>query len=264
MTADEWAAEASTATATQIAHDFDAGLRAVWADVEMRTRDGALAIAASLASTIGADGIDVLESDVPYPEQLAARNLVRTSQQGDSTLLRLMPGLSGISMATMVGHLLLATVNPFALLMVGGALGVKIVEVHGRREDRARARADVQRHIQSVASQARLEFGNALTHLIETLRTQLTELIEDRMRARLKELNDAYVVANRHLTEAEQVLEPQRDECRLVLAQLRGLTGRARELTSALSGPAGALGAATGSAATGSSGTGGTGAGGAA
>jgi GTP-binding protein EngB required for normal cell division len=234
VTSDRWAAEADTSTATQIAHDFDAGLRAVWTDVEGRTREGALAIAGYLASTLGAEGIDALDADMPYPEQLAARNLLLTSepQAGglSGRLSRLMPGLSGVSMASMLGHLLFASVNPFAILGIGGVVAGMLNSGNQERAARARVRADVQRHIQSVASQARFEFGVALDKLTETLRAQLTDTIEERMGMRLRELTAAIADANRHLEESEQVLAPQRAECEQALGRLRALSARAGRL----------------------------------
>jgi GTPase SAR1 family protein len=243
---ERWVATADTATASQIAHDYDAGLRAVWTDVEARTREGALAIAAHLADMLGADGIDALDADVPYPEQLAARQLLLTSEPEakgfGGKLARLMPNLQGVSMASMVGHLLFSAINPFAVFAIGGLLAGL---VGGDRRDqaaRARARADVQRHIQSVSNQARFEFGNALGDLIKSLQDQLTETIEDRMRARRDELSAAIAEASRHLEESEQVLAPQREACERVLARLRELSSRAGQLT-AIEGAAGIGGA---------------------
>ena len=235
VSSDAWVARATTATASQIAHDFDAGLRAVWADVEARTREGALAIAAYIAQSLGTEGVDALDADVPYPEQLASRQLLIGSepQQGGirGQLGRLMPNLQGVSLVSMLGHLLFATLNPFAVLAGGGVVAWLLGKNRREQQDHARARAEVQRHIQFVVSQARMEFANALGELIESLQEQLRETIEDRMQKRQAELSAAIVEAKRHLEESEQVLAPQRDACEKMLGRLRALMTRAGALT---------------------------------
>lgn len=227
-------ASVTTATASQIAHDYDAGLRAVWADVESSTREGALAIAANLAAMLGAEGIDALDADVPYPEQLASRQLLLTSEpqpQGfGGRLARLMPSLQGVSMVSMLGHLLFAAVSPFTIVAIGGAVATLLGRERGDQAARARARADVQRHIQTVSSQARLEFGNGLDDLVQSLKDQLRDLIEDRMAKRQAELSAAIAEASKHLEESEQVLAPQREACERILGRLRALSGRAGQL----------------------------------
>lgn len=231
---DAMLASVTTATASQVAHDYDAGLRGAWADVESQTREGALAIAASLAALLGAEGIDALDADVPYPEQLAARQLLLTPEpqpQGfGGRLARLMPSLQGVSMVSMLGHLLFAAVSPFAIVAIGGAVATLLGRERGDQAARARARADVQRHIQGVSSQARFEFGNALDNLVRSLKEQLQDLIEDRMTKRQAELSAAVAEATKHLDESEQDLAPQREACERILGQLRALSVRAGQL----------------------------------
>jgi len=241
VTAERWVAEADTATASQIAHDFDAGLRALWTDLESSTRQGAMGIAARIAAELGADGVDALDADVPYPQQLAqARDLQLTEEappEGlSATLSRYWPSMSGISMTSMAGHLLFAAINPLALIAVGGAVAAILFKGGKDKAAAARARADVQRHIQAVLSQARFEIPTTLQDAMEALQTEIRDTIADRMTARGRELAAAITDANRHLEESEQILAPQRAATEQALVRLRELGGRVGQL---IAGPAG-------------------------
>lgn len=231
---ERWLAKADTATVSQIAHDFDAGLRAVWTDVDARTREGALEIAAAQAAKLGGEGIDALDADVPYPEQLAARKLLLTEEPQakglGGRLARIMPNLQGVSMVSMLGHLLFASVNPFAVFAIGGTIAALVGNERQDQAARARARLDVQRHIQSVSNQARTEFGNALTDLVQSLQDQITTLMEERMRSRLAQLTAEITAAEHNRDKSEQALAPQREACAKLLARLRELAARAGRL----------------------------------
>lgn len=88
----------------------------------------------------------------------------------------------------------------------------------------------MQRHIQTVSSQARFEFGVSVEKLIESLQEQLSDLIDNRMRRRQAELAAAIIEARKHQSESEQVRAPQRAACDQVLDRLRVLSGRAGQL----------------------------------
>ncbi|MGH3205963.1 MAG: dynamin family protein [Streptosporangiaceae bacterium] len=235
VTAERWVAEADTATATQIAHDFDAGLRALWTDLESSTRQGAMGIAARIAAELGAEGVDALDADVPYPQQLAQAPDLQLSGESrpeglSATLSRYWPSMSGFSMTSMAGHLLFAAINPLALVAVGGAVAAILFRGGKDKAAAARARAELQRHIQATLMQARFEIPTAMQDGMEALQTEIRDTIADRMTARGRELAAAITEANRHLEESEQVLAPQRAATEQALRRLRELGSRTGQL----------------------------------
>jgi predicted GTPase len=239
LTAEEWTAEADTATATQVAHDFEAGVLAMWADIESGSREGALRIAAEIAAELDTQQIDALSIDVPNPEQLTllpGMTLTEEAKEkGASALLaKYWPSMSGFSMTSMAGHLLFAAVNPIALIGVGAVVAATLFSKNKARADIARARADVQRYVQSVLARARVEIPNAMHEALESLHSELETAINERMTARDREMESAIAEASRHLEASEQELLPQRSATQLSLRQLAGLTARAEQLADSL------------------------------
>jgi len=237
-TAERWVADANTATASQVAHDFDAELRALWTDLETSMRQGALSIARRIAAKLGAVGVDALDADVPYPEQLArTRDPWRSEAPPPDGLpeavSRYWPAMSGFSMvALVVAHLGLA-IPPLGLVGAGAALGWMIMKGRGATEANARARADVHRHIQGLLNQARIELLTALQDGMEAMQNEIGDGIRKRMAARDCELSAAKAEALRHLEESGQVLKPQREATEQALRRLGGLSARTAELTAA-------------------------------
>jgi GTPase SAR1 family protein len=227
-------AAVTTASASQIAHDFDAGLRAIWTDIESGTRAEALEVAANLAATLGAEGVDALTVEVPYPDQLASRQLVMTAgalpQGVGGRLVRLMPSLQGVSMVSMLGHLLFAAVPPLAIVAIGGAVATLLGRERGDQAARAQARTDVQRHVQDGVTQAQFEFKNALTLLVKSLRAELTALVEERMAKRRAELSAAKDEAARQLEESAEDRAPQLAACERIQERLSVLSKRVDQL----------------------------------
>lgn len=82
--AEEWASQADTATATQIAHDFDAGLQAIWADVVTRVTQGVLDIAAALPASSARRGSTCSTPKSRTPSSVPFRGAgVRRGQRGN-------------------------------------------------------------------------------------------------------------------------------------------------------------------------------------
>ena len=241
--ANRWIADADAETATQIAHDFDARLRALWTDLESSARAGAVGIAARIATALGGDGVDAPGTDVPYPEQLArAADLQLTPEAPPDgfadRLTRLWPSLGGFSMTALAVHTLFASVivPPLALVTVGGVVAAILAKGHHDRAATARARADLLQHLQSVLGQVRFEIPNAVNDVLEQLKIRIRDTVTGRMAARQGELTAAIAAANRHLEESEQVLAPQRAATEQALRRLRLLADRAGQLTASSAG----------------------------
>jgi len=241
--AEQWAREADTATVTQVAHDFDAGTQALWAELSALVGEGALRIAAHTAADVGEAGLDGLDADMPYPdqlEQLPEFQLAEEQREGgwSGALRRYWPALPGVSMTSMAVHIFIASINPFALIGVGGMVAAALLKSGKQQADKARARDEVYRHIQTALNHIRVEIPVALQDGMEAYQNAISDLISDRIQAREQELETAIDEAAQHLQESEEQLAPQRAAAEQDLRQLRELTARTEQLATRVYRPA--------------------------
>ena len=232
------AADADAATAPAVAHDFDAGVRALWSDLEAATTDGAAAAATMVAAGLGADGVDALDTDMPYPEELAGLGPLRLTEEGkakgvSATLARYWPSLSGVSMTSMAAHLVLSAVNPILLIGVGGVAAAMLYQAGQTGRDNARARADLMRHMREVLGRVRVEMPAAQQDAMAALREEIELVISDRLRDRDAELEAAIAEAAANVAAAEDDLTPKRAAAQVALLQLRLLAEQATAATAA-------------------------------
>jgi len=229
LTADRWIADVGTATVTQIAHDLDAGVQALWADLESGARQGGATIAADIAAQLNAGGIGTLAMDMPAPDELRQLPGIQlteeTAKAGAAGLLA--RHYQGVAMTMFAGHLVLAAVNPLLLLPAGVLLGRVLYAESKAKEDAARLRADVQRHVRAVITRVGVEAPRALQDGLEALRCDIEDAMTARMNARASELESAIARGKRDLQASEEELAPQRSAAEQVLRQLRGLLGQA-------------------------------------
>lgn len=235
-TADYLAAEVDASTATQVAHDFDAGVRALWAELETATRAGAMRIAAKVATEIGAEGVDALDAEMPYPEQLEQFTVLRRSKQEKvkgvaGAIDRYFPSLTGLSLTSMTAHLVLGAINPVLLLASGGAVAATMYRTRQLKERSAHAKADVARYMREILINVRAEMPNAQRSAMQALRDEIAQAISDRLRARDAELEAAIAEATANQETSERDLAPRRAATQVALQQLQQLASRAAKLT---------------------------------
>jgi hypothetical protein len=232
-------AEADAATATAVAHDFDAGVRALWADLEGATRDGAARAATMVAAELGAEGVDALETDMPYPEELGELGSLQLTEEGrakgvSGTLARYWPSLSGVSMTSMAAHLVLGSaVNPILLIGVGGVVAAMLYKSGQTRSDTARARADLIRHMREVLARVRVEMPAAQQDAMAALRDEIERVISGRLRERDAELEAAIAEAAANVEALELDLMPKRAAAQVALLELRQLAAGVTAATAA-------------------------------
>lgn len=233
VVADQWVAEADTATVTQITHDMNAAVQALWAELESAARQGAIVILGEITAELEDGGIDLLTLDLPYPEQLQQlpewRDTPDKKPEGVGLLARYFPGMG---MASMVGHALFAAVNPFLLLPIGAVLGHFVNKDREAQERRFRVRADAERYVRHVLTYVSTNVPNAIQDGLEILHTTIKDAITERMKARIGELEAAHAESQRNLQASEQELAPKREATDKALQQLRGLADVAAQLTS--------------------------------
>jgi Dynamin family len=233
--ADQWIAMADTDTVTQIAHDLDASLRAMWADLVTDARTGAISIAARITASLGADTMDalLLDMDNPYPQQLAEGGELRPSPEGSpqgfaEKLTNVWPSLSGFSVTAMAAHMVLGlAVPPLAIVSIGGILALYLHQGRRKQAATARARADLQRHVQGELRRAGAEMMPPLLDGVQAMHARIRDTISERMAALSRELTEAIAQAARHQQESEQELAPQRAAAEQALRRLRALADRA-------------------------------------
>jgi Dynamin family len=249
--ADQWVAMADSDTVTQVAHDVEAALRAMWADLVSAARAGATAIAARITASLGAEGTDaMLTADVPYPEQLPGAGefqLPRSQPASGFTekLAEIWPSLSGFSVTAMAAHVLLGlAVPPLGLISVGGIMAMFLHEGRKKQKATAQARAELHRHVQDALRRAGAEMTPPLLDGVQAMHVAIRDTITGQMEARNRELAGAIVAANRHLEESEQVLAPQRAAAEQALRRLVALVARVDQVTAGVAegaeGPVGA------------------------
>jgi hypothetical protein len=243
IAANDWITEADADTATQVAHDFDAGLRALWADLDTAARTGALGIAARITAKENLAEVGALSADIPYPEELTrAGNLHITPEAAPDDLpglvARYLPSMSGISMTVMAGHLLFAAVPPLALLSVGGVIATLLHKGNQDKAAAARARADLTKHIQGVLVQVRHVVPESVHKILASLQDTTKANILARMEARGYEVDRAIADADANMHASEKDLAPQLAAAEHALRQLAALSAEVAEIGMAFHGAA--------------------------
>jgi Dynamin family len=243
---DQWVAMADTDTVTQVAHDLEAALRAMWADLVTTARASAGAAAARVTASLGAAGRDaLLTADVPYPEQLpGASEFQLTSDQAaggfTEKLADVWPSLSGFSVTAMAAHVVLGlAVPPLALVSVGTLMAMFLHAGRKSQKATAQARAELHRHVQDALRRAGAEMTPPLLDGVEDMHASIKDTIITQMEARSRELAAAIAAANRHLEESEQVLAPQRAAAEQAMRRLRSLAARVDQVTAGAVGTGG-------------------------
>ena len=233
-TADRLTAEAGANTAVSLAHDFDAGIRAAWADLEAAARVGALRVAREVAAELGANGVDAVQADLPYPEQLGGAGQFQLAERAEPKDIKEFIGeySSGVSITSTLLHLFFASINPLLLFVSGTVVAVQAYKFKQEKSNTASVRADLSRHLRDQLDHVRLEVPSALRSSVQVLRTEVERVISDRMRQRDAELEAAIAEATVNLAAAEADLAPRREAAEAALTQLRQLSARAEELIS--------------------------------
>lgn len=233
-TADRLTAKAGANTAVSLAHDFDAGIRAVWADLEAAARVGALRVAREVAAELGANGVDAVQADLPYPEQLGGAGKFQLAERAEPKDIKEFIGeySSGVSITSTLLHLFFASINPLLLFVSGTVVAVQAYKFKQEKSNTASVRADLSRHLRDQLNHVRLEVPSALRSSVQVLRTEVERVISDRMRQRDAELEAAIAEATVNLAAAEVDLAPRREAAEAALTQLRQLSARAEELIS--------------------------------
>jgi GTP-binding protein EngB required for normal cell division len=234
--AEGWTAEANLATSTQITHDLEAGVQALWIELESVARQEALKIATAVARQLGTEGIDALTVDVSYPEQLRQLPDLQRSEEAreegmTGALNHYWPSMSGFSVTSMAGHLLFAAVNPFALIGVGAVVAAGLYKAGQNKQGTMRLRSDVQRYVRAVLTQVDAEMPAAIQDRMEAMQSNTRQLITERMQARQRELQRARAEGIGYLDASEQELAPQRAAAEQTLRRLRELANQATRLT---------------------------------
>jgi hypothetical protein len=233
--ADAWISMATTESAAKIAHDLDAGLRAMWAELSAAAGDGAVRIAGRVAASISADGVDALAGpQIPYPEQLAGAGALPDAGDGppegfSERMARMWPALSGFSVTAMAAHTLLVglVIPPLAIVSVGALAAYILSEGNKKRADAAKARAALQRHIQGELRKAGAVMTGPLLDEVEAARGRIRDAVSQAFQTREKELAEALALASRHRHESEESLLPQRAKADAALVRLGALEARA-------------------------------------
>jgi len=166
--AEQWAREADTSTVTQVAHDFDAGTQALLAELSRPRRGGCAAIAGGPPPTSETRGCTASMPTCPTLKQLEQLPEFQLSaeERERGWVWRATPVLASPagswSMTSMAAHLLLATISPFAIIGVGGLVAAALLKSGKQQADKAHAREDVYRHIQTAINHIRVEVPVAL------------------------------------------------------------------------------------------------------
>lgn len=239
----DWAAEAKTATTTQITHDLDARVHAVWNEMGISVREAALGVATKIAGNLDTEGINALAFDTPYPQELEQLSAFKRSAedqgQGMSGMLnRYWPSMSGFSVTSMAGHLMFATVNPLALIGVGAVVAASVYKASQARLETLRVRDDVQRYTQAVMTEVFAEMPPAIQKGMKAMQTAIEDFINNRMRVKQSELEAAIAEAKDNLDASEEDLAPKRASTEQTLHRLRKLASLAERLTTPVAAPA--------------------------
>jgi hypothetical protein len=236
VTAGHWAAEADMATVTQIEHDIAAGVQALCAEAEKAACEGALRVAAEIASRLRTDGIDALDARLPNPEQFASMpGLVLTPENRadglSGTVAHYWPVLSGVSMTAMLARLLSSQRHRGAVIGIGAIVAAILYQGNKDKAATQRTRSDVQRHVNNVVLQVTVKMPAAIQEMVEDLRDNVKDTIAAQMTARDTQLTAAIVEYDSNVKASEKERAPKRAAAERSLQHLRRLATLATELT---------------------------------
>ncbi|MCD0451271.1 dynamin family protein [Actinocorallia sp. API 0066] len=225
--AEELIAETDPEDAEEAVREIETGLRAVWARMETAAGRGADRIAFGLAADLAADGVDALTLHVVRPpgvDDLGAPRWSGQDERGGALFTAVERYLPGMGVAFMIGNVL--TLSPLVLFGIGGLIGHGIHSQRRLREERARTRADLTRHLHALIRRLNQEVPAELKNGIARMLEEVRDAVAARLAARRAELERTLTERAETLKAAETERAPRRAALKADVAALEALAAR--------------------------------------
>ncbi|MFG3086139.1 dynamin family protein [Streptomyces antibioticus] len=229
--------------ATALPRDLEAGIEAVWMDLDHATRDGVARLTALMERECGLGEEESFEG-LARPDRLTALPpLVRSTHDGDGvlgTVERVVPALS--TGALTVAVTAMATSGVLLPLAAGFGMVTLLSRRRRDRDELVRARGDGSRYAQRVISELETEVPPQITQAVDEVGERLAERLGDRITAQRRLLEDELANLQRHARASKEQRDAERERAQRRSAALTGLLRRADDLTHRLGTDPGAVG----------------------
>ncbi|GAB7105064.1 dynamin family protein [Streptomyces phaeofaciens JCM 4814] len=229
--------------AAALPRDLEAGIEAVWMDLDHATREGVARLTALMERECGIGDEESFDG-LSRPDRLAALPPLVSSVHDAAGVLgaveRIVPTLS--TGVLTVGVTAMVASGVLLPLAAGFGMVTLLSRRRRKRDELVRARGDGSRYAQRVISELETEVPPEITQAVDTVGERLAERLGDRITAQRRLLEDELANLQRHARASKEQRAAERDRAQRRMAALTGLLRRADDLTDRLAttpGPAG-------------------------
>ncbi|MEU9081362.1 dynamin family protein [Streptomyces sp. NPDC048357] len=240
------AASSGPDLATELPRDLEAGVEAIWLDLDNATRDGIARLVALMEHQCRLDaGPAVAELALARPERLdALPTLVSTGHDNSGALAlveRVMPAWGAGGLAATVTAL--ATGGVLLPLAAGFGMIALLSNRRKRRTDLGRVRGDAMRYAHRMVAELTTEIPPEITRTVDDVSERIAARITDQVSAQRALLEGELEELQRNLAADREQLAKERERARRRAAALGELITRGRDLAAAIGHPAAAAAA---------------------
>ncbi|MFJ4846348.1 dynamin family protein [Streptomyces sp. NPDC088733] len=235
---EKMAASPPAVLAAELPRDLQAGVEAIWLDLDTAARRGTAELAAAMEQVCGgtADGEPGAELALTRPRRLEALPAVVHSDDMNGGVLgfveRVMPAWGAGGLAA--GITMLFTASVVAPLAAGFGMVALLSGRRKRRQEMARARGDAIRYTNRLIAELTTEIPPQISSSVEEITDRLAEQLTERLAAQRVALEEELALHQKHLSTASEQLARERERTRRRVDSLNDLLARSRDLSARL------------------------------
>ncbi|MFF4835972.1 dynamin family protein [Streptomyces sp. NPDC001315] len=224
--------------ATELPRDLEAGVEAIWLDLDTATRQGTAELAAAMEQACGVASDDEIGAELVLarPRRLEALPPVVHSDDLNGGLLgfveRVVPAWGAGGLAA--GITMLFTTSVMAPLAAGFGIVALLSGRRKQRQELTRARGDAARYTNRLVAELTTEIPPQISRSVEEITDRLAAQLTDRLAVQRTALEEELTLHQKHLTTAAEQLTRERERTRRRLDSLNGLLARSRDLAARL------------------------------
>jgi GTP-binding protein EngB required for normal cell division len=233
--ADEKMATAPPAVlAAELSRDLEAGVEAIWLDLDTAARQGTAELAAEMERACGvtAQGAAVAELALARPRRLEALPTALRSEDLNGGVLgfveRVVPSWGAGGLAA--GVTMLFTSSVAAPLVAGFGMVALLTNRRRRRQELIRARGDAARFTARLIAELTTEIPPEISRTVEEITENLAARLTERLAAQRAALEDELALHQKNLATAAEQLGRERERTRRRVEALEDLLARSRDL----------------------------------
>ncbi|WP_434743457.1 dynamin family protein [Micromonospora sp. SH-82] len=238
---DKRIAEAEPLELKEIPAEVEAGVRALWADLETETGKSVRGVLDEITQGLGTPGLETTGTDLVLPERLRRLPAMVVGRQDNRSAIDHLERLSGSYRTGALTATLLAVVTGGVAipLMVGVLITGEAMFNRLRRDQTTRSVTDVTRHVARVVSDLGVEGPVEIRRVVDLVDRSLVAHVTTQLTTERAQLRAELTEQEQLVAADDRRVERRRAELQDRVDRLTALSGRGAELQVRLEGDLG-------------------------